>query len=122
MKRFRTIIEIATEAEDKNEAMEIVGEYLSGNLVSGIDMKCTTRPIINYKKRALAITLTVFFLGALMISKPYLDHSKNLLASATGVNAVQPPLKTSDISKKDSRFKEEWETRHTRQALDIITK
>ena len=36
--KFKTTIEISSEAENKNEAMEIVGEYLAGYLSSGVDM------------------------------------------------------------------------------------
>jgi len=36
--------------------------------------------------------------------------------------AVQPPLKTSNVSAKDAKFRQEWEARQTREALDLIKK
>ena len=36
--KYRTVIEVVTEAKDKSEAIEIVGEYLSGDILSGVQM------------------------------------------------------------------------------------
>ena len=52
--KYKTTIEIVADAGDKSEAMEIAGEYLSGNLISGVRMKCRTNPVYVSKVRAAA--------------------------------------------------------------------
>ena len=118
--RFKTTIEIISEAEDKNEAMDIVGEYLSGNLVSGVDMKCLTRPAVNYKRNVLAglavsVLALVFFVVTLHV-KP----SQNSIPNISGTAAIQPPLKTYGTDNKNTNFKKEWQDIQTKKALNSL--
>lgn len=117
--RFKTTIKIVTDAQDRNEAVEIVDEYLSGNLMSGVDMRCTTAPVTSKAKVAgvlmvsIAIIAGVFF--ATQVKQP-----QALFRNISGVSAVQPPLKTSAVDKKSEQFKEKWEARQLSEALDRI--
>ncbi len=119
--RYKTTIEITSEAEDKNEAMEIVGEYLTGNIVSGVEMRCHTKPTLNYKRTFVGVAaLSVIFLIGL-ITAINIKSSQSLLSNTSGINAIQPPLKTS-LHRKDSTFKKEWQAVRNKEALNRITR
>lgn len=120
--RYKTTIEIITDAENKSEAIDIVGEYLSGNnIVSGIDMKCATRPVNNYAKNSIAAftALSLIAICAILLAA-HLNPSQKIGSSCSGVNAVQPPLKTSAVLAGSTEFKREWEKTQTSEALNHI--
>lgn len=121
-KIYKTNIEITSEAENKDEAMEIVGDYLSGNIISGIDMRCTTKPVRFYNTTAAkaAVVLLLVTLGFLSGVKTQPNYQP--AAGLCQIAAVQPPLKTSDSNKNGQQFKKEWEEKQTRQALNFIKK
>jgi len=107
--KYKTNIEITSDAVNKDEAMEIVGDYLSGNITSGIDMKYATRPVRFYNNSAakvviVALLMTMGFFSGIK-AKPQLNFAANICQMA----AVTPPLKTSAANKNDMRFKKEWE-------------
>ena len=115
--KFRTTIQITTDAADKNEALEIVGEYLSGNLVSGIDMKCRTKPTINRKASiAVAAIICLVFVGGLLFSVNSRHNPAGSAQGVQGLSAIQPPLKTSSVDRDDSRFKKEWQDKQAAEA------
>lgn len=120
--KYKTNIEITSPAANKDEAMEIVGDYLSGNIVSGIEMKCTTTPVRFYshtavKVAAIVLLVTVGFLSGVK-AKPH--HS--LVVGICATDAVTPPLKTSEASRNDAEFKKAWQEKQTREALSFIKK
>ena len=45
MRRYKTVIEVVTEAEDQFEAVDIAGEYLRGNISNGVSMRCSAYPL-----------------------------------------------------------------------------
>ncbi|MDD5136580.1 MAG: hypothetical protein PHX20_06945 [Candidatus Omnitrophica bacterium] len=115
--RYKTTIKIVTEASDKNEAMEIAGEYLSGNLTSGVDMQLHTAPVSDCRQHigvALAVMLIVTLLA---IPATDLKHSQSFLSSIPASSVIQPPLKTSPADKKFSDFKKEWQDKHAQEVL-----
>ena len=118
--RYKTNIEITSDAANRDEAMEIVGDYLSGNIASGIDMKYATRPVHFYNNQAAKVVAVVllmtmgFFSG--VKAKPQQSFSVNTCRMA----AVTPPLKTYDANKNDMRFKKEWQRKQTTEATNII--
>lgn len=120
--RYKTTIEITSEAEDKNEALEIVGEYLLGNIVSGIDMKCQTKQVNIYKKTTIGLVVVILMLTIGAVSFLHIKPAQRFAATFAGINAVQPPLKTSRIDDKHVEFKKSWDTRQTTTALQHIIK
>jgi len=122
--KFKTTIQITTEAENKNEAMEIVGEYLCGNLMSGVDMKCLTKPVRNYKRGIVLGSLVVFFIVGLgILTTISYKHPQSMIQGIYGVGAIQPPLKTSiSADKENLEFKHKWEDRQAKEALEYIKK
>ncbi len=120
--KYKTNIEITSDAVNKDEAMEIVGEYLSGNIASGIDMKYATRPVRFYNNSAakiaiVALLMTIGFFSGVK-AKPQLNFTSNICQMA----AVTPPLKTSAANKNDISFKREWQEKQSSEAISFIKK
>lgn len=115
--RFKTTIKIITEAKDKNEAMEIAGEYLSGNLATGVDMELRTAPLHSNIKRAgfVLVIFSILLLSVMRLS--YSKHSQGIIQNLPGDSVIQPPLKTSSADKSYSEFQKEWQSRHAKEAL-----
>ncbi|MFA5255450.1 MAG: hypothetical protein WC419_01995 [Candidatus Omnitrophota bacterium] len=120
--KYKTNIEITSYAANKDEAIDIAGDYLSGNIVSGIEMKYTARPVRFYNNTAakvVAVTLLItigFFSG--IKAKP----QQNLAVNMCQMAAVTPPLKTSDANKSDMSFKKAWQDKQTTEAINYIKK
>ncbi|MDO8536386.1 MAG: hypothetical protein Q7S30_05230 [Candidatus Omnitrophota bacterium] len=118
--KYKTSIEITADAANKDEAMEIVGDYLSGNIASGIGMKYATKPIRFYdnsaaKTIAVVLLMTIVFFSGVKV-KPQQNFSMNMCQMA----AVTPPLKTSEANKNDMSFKQAWQDKQTSEALNFI--
>ena len=120
--KFKTTIKIISEAADRNEAMEIAGDYLSGNLTTGVDMKFRTAPVRSNKERAGIVLAVALIFGLLALPLSYIKHSQNSIQNLPGDSVIQPPLKTSSADKKYSTFKREWQTRHAQEALEFLKK
>ncbi len=119
--RFKTVIKLVSDAKNKNEALEVVEEYLAGNIVSGVDVKCVTRPLHNKTKIAGASAL-VFMIVISAFLFCNIKHTHSIIPLIPGVNAVQPPLNTASITNKSENFKKDWEDRRTKESLAYITK
>lgn len=115
--KYKTTIEIVSEARDKNEALEIVGEYLSGNIHSGVEMKCLTDRAQSGMKIAVTALLFVALLGGSIFSTLYSRPGAVAGCAVPGTSAIQPPLKTAAIDKKNMDFKREWQTVQVKETL-----
>jgi hypothetical protein len=117
-KKYRTTIELITDASDEHEAVDIAGEYLRGGLESGVMIKCKTKSIRSIMLiRAFASFGLVFSIGSIAL----LGNSKNeapTLTSTRNVSAIQAPLKTS----QDELFRENWEDKENREVIEYIKK
>lgn len=120
--RYKTTIEIVSEAENKAEALEIVGEYLSGNIVSGIDMKCGTKRMTPYKSIVISVVAVSLLLTIGVLASAHMKTRQTSIGGIYGIDAVQPPLKTSSVDDKSANFKKEWKAKHTSEALNRIRK
>jgi hypothetical protein len=118
--KFKTTIEVVTEADNVNDAMDVVDEYLSGNVISGIDMKCTTKRVYSYNRSVVAISVASALLLAGVLSLVHFGTSQKTLSYLPTVSAVQTPLKTSSTGPNSAEFKKEWEKKQTKEALDLI--
>ena len=118
--KYKTNIEITSDAVNKEDAMEIVGDYLSGNIASGIDMKYATRPVRFYNNSAAKIAVVVllmtigFFSG--VKAKPHQNFSVNMCQMA----AVTPALKTSAANKDYMGFRSEWKQVQAAEAISSL--
>ena len=118
--RYRTVIEVITEAKDKSEAMEIVGEYLSGDVLSGVEMKYSTRSVNGVKKAAITITALSLILVAGIVSMYMVKPIGTGAPSSPGMSAVQPLLQTQPLHVRDAQFKSQWQDEHNKEALRKI--
>ena len=121
--KFKTTIEIITEADSKAEATEIAGEYLSGNLVSGVKMTCKTRPSSAAKNGAIvALIISLLVTGGIFsVTQARSPQANNIGLSICGIRGVQPPLKTAPAINVDSGFKKDWNNKITESTLKHIT-
>src|SRR3989338_8961071 len=100
--------------------MEIVGEYLSGNIVSGVEMKCLTKRSHTYNKAILSVLVISAVVLTALFTTVHTKSTSNSTLSLTGTDAIQPPLRTSNTARYDARFKKAWETKKTQEALSCI--
>ncbi len=117
--KYQTVIKIVTDAENEGEATDIAGEYLRGNLESGVRMKCYTRSI---KSRLLfqasvSLVLLSVFLGIASF-RYFKNAALPQISGVRDVSAIQPPLKTSQAP----AFKETWKEEEDKKILEYIKK
>ena len=95
--KYKTIIEIITEADDREDAADVAGDYLRGFIDSGVQMKCQTKPVINrtYIPCFIPLVLLVFFFASLFFLKSN-GTKKECIAMrpVRNVSAIQPPLRS----------------------------
>jgi hypothetical protein len=118
--RYRTTIEVISEAKSKDEAMEIVDGYLSGNLISGIDMRCTTRPVCNYKAGVISVSVVSALVVVVVLSLMHFDPSSKAISYSPASSTCQPALKTQAKDISSSEFRKEWDNKQTKEALERI--
>ena len=118
--RYKTTIHIIADARDRNEAIEMAEDVLAGNLSSGIDMRCSTRPLCsNAAKVVSAAAVSVMVLLA-VVACPQLKQVTGVLPQGAAGSAIQPPLKTSTHERLSADFKKEWQDKQNAQALIAI--
>lgn len=118
--RYKTTIEVVTEAKDRAEAIEIVGEYLSGDILSGVQMKYSTRSVNGVRNAAITVTALSLVLVAGIISM-YISRPIGIgVAPSPSMSAVQPLLQTQAAHINDAQFKAQWQEEHNKEALRKI--
>ncbi|MCX5678082.1 MAG: hypothetical protein NTY76_03125 [Candidatus Omnitrophica bacterium] len=118
--RFKTTIQLVSDAQDKSEALDLVEEYLAGNIVSGVDMRCVTKPV--YKSNIVCVAAISLAIVTGILVGSHIKHPQNMIQTIPGTSAIQSPLKTSDITHSKPEFKKEWQDRQTKEALDQISR
>ncbi|MBD3379313.1 MAG: hypothetical protein GF408_02505 [Candidatus Omnitrophica bacterium] len=122
--KYRTIIEVICEASNREEAANIAGEYLKGDLDFGVSMKCKSEALSAHKalKYSAVCMTTVLLLSTLMVKvTPFGGNEKVASSFRKGVYntyTVMPALKT----KHKADFKKEWEAKKDQAILDYLKK
>ena len=117
--KYRTVIEIVSDAENEGEAFDIAGEFLRGHLESGIEMKCRTKPLRShlmlqlYKLSIFLIVISVL-IGATAFG--YFKNTPDQYRAIRSNNACPPPLRTSEIM----LFREGWQEKGNQETLQYI--
>ena len=120
--KYRTIIEIISEASSKEDAFNTAGEYLKGDVDFGVQMKCRTLPLWSHRVRKYSAVCAVMFVvfSALFLRSSliveYDKESGSPQVSFSNAYTIQPELKT----KHESDFKKEWENKKDKAVLDFI--
>ncbi len=118
--KYKTKIEVTSDAMNKDEAMEIVGDYLSGNITSGIDMKYATSPVRFYNNPAAKVVAAALLVTIGFFSGVKVKPQQNFAVNTCQMAAVTPPLKTSGSDNNDIRFKKEWQKKQATEAINSI--
>ena len=122
--KYRTVIELVCEASDKEDAMNIAGDYLKGDMDFGVDMKCSTNSLRMHKVRKYALTSVVaILLCASMIFSVSPFGAQEKISSTSSLDfrstsTILPALKTKN--KED--FKKEWTQKKNEAVLEYIKK
>ena len=117
--RYRTIIEIITEANNKNEALNIAGEFLNGNIESDVKIKCRTNMIKSHGllKASIALRLIAAFIAGI-VSFGYFKSVSIAVSGAENVSVFQTFLKAG----QNVEFKENWQEEENKKVLDYRKK
>ncbi|MFC1548872.1 hypothetical protein ACFL5E_02825 [Candidatus Omnitrophota bacterium] len=122
--RYRTIIELICEASDKEEALNLAGDYLKGEVDFGVEMGCRTASLWSHrvKKCAVYTVMTFLVFSALLYRVTPITGSERIQTSATaGIGStytIMPELKT----KHRADFKKEWEQKKQEAVLEYLKK
>ncbi|MDD4956619.1 MAG: hypothetical protein PHH49_03725 [Candidatus Omnitrophica bacterium] len=119
--RYRTLIEIVCDASSKDEAINLAGDYLRGEVDGGVTMKCGSAPLYRHRLRkyTLASVLTVMVVGFMFIGAPQLQDNAGTGTKQLRLSdsyTMMPELKT----KHRSDFRKEWEKKKDEAILDFI--
>ena len=115
--KYKTVIEVVCEAENKDEAMDVAGEFLSGQIENGVKMRCFSRPlslsVISKLSKGFIGFALIASLGVLSVN---LLHKEKENISSHEASAIQPPLRTE----RNENFKEEWQNQEFKKALETV--
>jgi len=114
--KYKTIIEIITEADNEHEAADIAGEFLRGDFGSAVVMNCHTRPFrsMGFLKLGLFFVLIAAFLGTAYFG--YFKNSSGATFGGKNISACPPPLKMGQTTS----LKQAWKDEENRKVLDYI--
>lgn len=121
--KYRTVIELTCDATDRDEACNIAGEYLKGDLDFGVDMKCKTGSFHSHKAIKY-VTTSLATVMVLFVSLAFFEPSVNLgekvknsiNSSFSSTFTVTPELKTQNAD----GFKKEWAKKKDETVLDYL--
>ncbi|MBD3426255.1 MAG: hypothetical protein GF409_03370 [Candidatus Omnitrophica bacterium] len=122
--KYRTVIELICEASDKEEATNIAGEYLRGDMDFGVEMGCKTASLWSHRMKKCAVYTTMTFLvfTALLFRVTPIDGNEKIRNTAgpglRSTYTIMPALKT----KHRSDFKKEWDQKKQEAVLEFLKK
>ena len=123
--KYRTIIELICDAANKDEALDVAGEYLRGKMDFGVSMKCNAVDLRKHRiiKYAVTTVTTVVFFSLLLcrfvpVERNEADMRGQNLISFGPTCTVVPALKTET----DAGFKKDWEEKQNEAVLDYLKK
>ena len=124
--RYRTVIELVCNASDKDEASDIAGDYLKGDIDFGVEMKCHTASLTGHRvlkyAASSAIALMMLATFALKITPVALEGETGTKGgyriAFQDTHTVMPELKT----KHKEDFKQEWQERKDDAILEYLKK
>ena len=121
--KYRTVIELVCSASDRDEACNIAGEYLKGDLDFGVVMKLKTASCVAHKALKYGITCAAAFMVSftfLALFEPIAnmgEKSKSSIIAGIGSTCtVTPELKTQG----ETGFKKKWARRKDETVLDYL--
>lgn len=122
--KYRTMIELICDASDKEDAVNIAGDYLKGDIDFGVTMRCKAMSLRAHRvKKCVATCLFAGVIFSAMILKVTLLGGEEKLQNTSQVRfhntyTIMPALKT----KHRSGFKKEWERKKDEVILQYLKK
>lgn len=122
--KYRTVIELVCDATDREDAINISGEYLRGEVDFGVEMKWASTSVLTHKMKKYAITCLValFALSAVVLKVTSIEGGSGSGSVACGnlsqTYTIMPELKTST----KEGFREEWLKKKDEAILDFLKK
>ncbi|MDP8257926.1 MAG: hypothetical protein P9L90_00675 [Candidatus Aadella gelida] len=122
--KYRTVIELLCDAADSDDASNMAGDYLKGEIDFGVEMKCKTVSIWSHRmKRYTAVCAVTFLVFSALLIKfvPVEDAKTGKMSQRLAFKStytVTPELKTKD----KQEFKEEWNKKKAEAVLEYIKK
>ena len=121
--KYRTVIELVCSASDRDEACNIAGEYLKGDLDFGVEMKFKTASCFAHRALKYGITCAAAFMVSftfLTLFEPIANMGEksksSIVAGISSTCTVTPELKTQG----EIGFKEKWARRKDETVLDYL--
>jgi len=122
--RYRTLIELVCEASDREEASNIAGDYLKGEVEFGVDMNCRTTSLWEHRVKRYAascvLVIMVFASLLLRVTPVEVEHGKtrSLALGMQNTYTIMPELKTKN--KRD--FKQKWQRKKEEAVIEYLKK
>ena len=122
--KYRTVLELVCDAPSTEEASNLAGDYLKGEVDFGVEMKCKTVSLVahNVKKYTVCSIIAALIFSTLLLKVTPLGGEEKICNSSRigfrGTYTVTPALKT----KHKADFKKEWLKRKEEAVLDYIKK
>lgn len=109
--QYKTTIEVVTEAENKNEAADIAGEFLKGDVNAVADLKVNTISVARQRRLDvfLACCSVAAVLGSMLIGSGVYYRLASVEKKSVTSYAIQPPLNTDLSSQQGKEFKAAWD-------------
>ena len=112
--RYKTTIEVLTEAENKYEAADIAGAFLKGEINTGADLKVDTISLTKSRtlKAVLVICLAITISGGWLAGNQIYYKFVKVEKKPVTAYAIQPPIKTNLRETQSQEFKNIWQKAH----------
>ena len=120
--KYKTVIELICDASDKEDALNIAGDYLKGEVDFGVEMKCRAVSLMSNRIKkctATVIVALIMFSTLLLQVTPIGSEEKIQSTSHIGFRntyTINPALNT----KHRADFKKEWQAKKEEAILDYI--
>lgn len=114
--KYKTTIEVTTEADNAYEAADIAGELLRGDVNAKADLKVKTSTLARSRvvKSFIILCISGLVLGCALIGTHYYTRIAEVERRPVTSYAIQPSLKTNSADvKNNSEFKKMWDKEQT---------
>jgi len=122
--KYRTVLELICDAADAEDASNMAGDYLRGEIDFGVTMKCKTRSLRSHRVRKYTVSslIAILTFSTLLLKvTPIGDVEKTHGSVQPGFRstyAVMPALKT----KHRVDFKKEWAEKKSEAVMEYLKK
>ncbi|MFH1797754.1 MAG: hypothetical protein ABH844_00175 [Candidatus Omnitrophota bacterium] len=120
--KYRTVIELICEGQDTEDAGNLAGEYLKGDVDFGVTMKCKTVSLMSHQiKKYAVLVVAIFIISSSLILKVTpigVCEKKNGAGyqAFSEISTIGPVLKT----KNKVDFMDKWKKSKEKAVLNYL--